>query len=168
MSGDLKTLIQSTYLGGSGNDQAQSIVESGGSVYVAGDTQSNPFPGTANGAQPAYGGGGDAFVALLSGDLKTLVQSTYLGGSGIEYGQSIAVSGGNVYLAGYTNSTTFPGTTGGAQQFYGGTGDAFVALLSGDLKTLVQSTYLGGSQFDFLFPGRIRRECLRGREDQFE
>ena len=85
-------------------------------------------------------------MSLLSADLKQLVQSTYLGGNGSDMPYSMVVSGGNVYVAGYTYSTNFPGTSGGAQPaFGGGSADAFVSLLSADLKQLVQSTYLGGN-----------------------
>ena len=144
-------LIQSTYLGGTGSDYAYSLAVSGGNVYVAGQTNSSTdFPGTSGG--PAFGGGNnDGFVSLLSADLTTLVQSTYLGGSGSDVINAITVSGenGNVYVAGQTYSTDFPGTSVGAQpEFGGGNGDAFVSLLSADLTTLVQSTYLGGTGAD--------------------
>ena len=102
-------LIQSTYLGGSGDDYANAIAVSGGNVYLTGYTSSTDFPGTVGGAQPASGGGIDSFVTLLSGDLKTLIQSTYLGGSGDDYANALTVSGGNVYVTGYTSSTDFPG-----------------------------------------------------------
>jgi len=77
---------------------------------VAGSTISTDFPGTAGGAQSAYSGKGDAFVAILGSDLKTLKQSTYLGGSDDDYASAIAVSGSKVYVAGYTSSLNFPGT----------------------------------------------------------
>jgi hypothetical protein len=66
-------LIQSTYLGGEHGGNADSVVVSGGNVYVAGRTYSFNFPGTNGGAQPGYGGGGDAFVSLLCADLKSLI-----------------------------------------------------------------------------------------------
>jgi hypothetical protein len=56
---------------------------------------------------------------------------------------------GEVYVAGGTNSTNFPGTTGGAQASYGGgTTDAFVARLNSGLTQTLQSTYLGGNGND--------------------
>ena len=131
----LTQLVQSTYLGGSGHDEAWPIALSQGNVYVAGHTDSTNFPGTSRGAQPGYGGGEDAYVSLLSSDLTQLVQSTYLGGTGPDHASSIVVSGGNVYVAGRTESTNFPGTSGGAQPAFGeGVADAFVSLLSADLK----------------------------------
>ena len=147
LSGDLKQLIQSTYLGGNDFDWITSLSVSGGNIYVGGGTRSSNFPGTAEGAHPAYAGGYDGFVSLLSGDLKALIQSTYLGGLNDEI-SSLAVSGGDVYAAGTTWSGDFPITTGGYQQAFGGGSDGFVSLLSGNLKVLIQSTYLGGSGGD--------------------
>ena len=162
LSGDLKTIVQSTYLGGSGNETYLSFevasmalaVASNGDILVTGMTLSADFPGTTDGAQANYGGGGssiygDAFVARLSADLKTLKQSTYLGGGEGDFGAALAVaSNGDVLIAGMTQSTDFPGTLNGAQAALGGTNDAFVSRLTGDLKTVVQSTYLGGGNFD--------------------
>ena len=71
----------------------------------------------------------DAFVSLLSADLKQPVRSTYLGGTGSDVAYSMAVSGGNIYVAGWTGSSPFPGTSGGAQPTLGGNTDAFVSLL---------------------------------------
>ena len=149
LSPDLKTLIQSTYLGGNGWDGVVSIAVTDSNVYVAGGTSSTNFPGTAGGAQPSYGGGNqDGFVTLLSPDLKTLIQASYIGGNGWEYAY-VAVSGSNVYVSGHTSSTDLPGTAGGAQQSYGGgSQEVFVDLLSHDLKTLIQATYLGGNDDD--------------------
>ena len=122
LSADLKTLIQSTYLGGNSNDDAQFHGRFRGEcLCIAGNTESTNFPGTGGGAQPSSGGwNSDAFVALLSADLKTLIQSTYLGGNGDDYAYSMAVLGGNVYVAGHDQSTNFPGTSGGAQPSIGG------------------------------------------------
>lgn len=161
LSGDLKSLTQATYLGGSGDDSAGALaIGLSGQVYVTGETQSANFPGTSGGYQAACGDAGygtcswgDVFVAELSGDLKTLTQATYLGGTYAEYGHALAVgSSGQVYVAGLTYSTDFPGTTGGYQATSAGPGTpistAFVAEFSGDLKTLIQATYLGGSHED--------------------
>jgi hypothetical protein len=145
-------LLQATYLGGSGEDVGYSLAvhPASGDVYVAGYTTSTDFPGTAGGAQPANPGGYDAFVARLNASLTTLTQATYLGGSGPDIGFDLAIhpTSGDVYVTGYTNSTNFPGTTGGAQAANGGGNDAFVARLNASLTTLTQATYLGGSGND--------------------
>jgi cell division protein FtsI/penicillin-binding protein 2 len=89
-------------------------------------------------------------VARLNKDLTQILQSTYLGGSGADGATTLAIhpKTGEVYVAGYTNSTDFPNTTGGAQKDYEGKNDAFVARLNPDLTQNLQSTYLGGSDDD--------------------
>ncbi|HHN93427.1 MAG TPA: hypothetical protein ENK17_01540, partial [Anaerolineae bacterium] len=77
-----------------------------------------------------------------------LIYSTYLGGSGNDYGEGIALdSAGNIYITGYTWSTDFP-TQNPYQGGSGGSADVFVSKLSADGGTLLYSTYLGGSGFD--------------------
>jgi len=146
-------MAYSTYLGGSGDDFATGIaVDSAGNVYVTGLTgspsNSKHFP-TKNPLQPYFGGGAyDAFVAELNPSGSALVYSTYLGGSGDEYGFGIAVdSAGNAYVTGYTTSTNFP-TMHPLQPANGGSYDAFVAKINPSGSALVYSTYLGGSDYD--------------------
>ena len=113
----LTSLVQSTYLGGSAEDGATSVVLDGaGNVYVAGSTRSIDFPGTnvpgtTGGAQRSLGGGEDGFVSKLDSGLTSLIQSTYLGGNDEDVATSIALDiFGNVYVAGYTLSLDFPWT----------------------------------------------------------
>jgi len=132
---DSAPLVYSTYLGGSGIDVGYGIaVDSSGNAYVGGYTNSTNFPTTTGAFQTTFGGGAsDAFVTKLNpGGSAPLVYSTYLGGSGEDVGQAIAVdSFRNSYVTGYTASSNFP-TTGGAFQttFGGGSYDAFVATLA--------------------------------------
>ena len=101
-------LVYSTYLGGRSEDVGGSIaVDSSGNAYVTGNAESTDFP-TANPLQATNHGGIDAFVAKLNAAGSALVYSTYLGGSGYDVGNGIAVdSSGNAYVAGYTESTDF-------------------------------------------------------------
>jgi hypothetical protein len=154
LNSNLTRILQSTYLGGSKSDEAYALVihPTTGEVYVAGWTFSTDFPSTSGGAQAIHGGGDfDAFVARLSADLRTLHQSTYLGGSGDDYAPALAIhpTTGEVYVAGITRSTDFPKTTGGAQASYRGYHDAFVARLNKELTQILQSTYLAGSKSDY-------------------
>ena len=141
-------LIYSTYLGGSGYDIGQGIaVDAAGNAYVMGWTLSTDFP-TANPLQRNSGGGSDAFVAKLNPAGSALVYSTYLGGSGDDFGSGIAVdAAGNAYVTGETSSPDFP-TANPVQPSPGGNWDAFVAKLNPAGSALVYSTYLGGSQGD--------------------
>ncbi|HZT60121.1 MAG TPA: SBBP repeat-containing protein, partial [Pyrinomonadaceae bacterium] len=94
------TLIYSTYLGGSSEDDGNGIaLDSSGNAYVAGDTASTNFPVTANAFQKTSGGGGlDAFVTKLNANGSALTYSTYLGGSNLELANDIAVdSSGDAY-----------------------------------------------------------------------
>jgi len=145
-------LVYSTYLGGSGDDYGYGIaVDSAGSAYVTGDTNSPNFP-TASALQATYGGGmHDAFVAKLNVAGSALVYSTYLGGGSSDYGSAIAVdASGNAYVTGYTASTGFP-TESPLQPTGGGNYDVFVAKLNAAGSALVYSTYLGGSLEDYAY-----------------
>ena len=149
---DLTRILQSTYLGGSYEDRATALAvnPTTGDVYVAGNTLSPDFPKATGWAQGNNNGGLDAFVARLNSSLTQLLQSTYLGGSSWDEALAIAINPktGDVYVAGRTSSTNFPGTTGGAQASNNGGSDAFVAKLNSNLTRILQSTYLGGGDDD--------------------
>jgi hypothetical protein len=152
LNSSLTQILQATYLGGSGEDRANALaISSTGDVYVAGETASDNFPGTSGGAQAGYGGGlSDAFVARLNSSLTQILQATYLGGGGRDYATALAISStGDVYVAGYTISVDFPNTSGGAQASNRGSLDAFVARLNSSLTQILQATYLGGSRDDY-------------------
>jgi hypothetical protein len=151
---DLTKILQSTYLGEVGSDFASALAihPITGEVYVAGLTGSRNFPGTAGGAQSSYGGNGDAFVARLNSNLTKILQSTYLGGRDNDFALDLVIhpTTGDVYVAGFTNSTDFPNTTGGAQANKRGIVNGFVARLNRDLTRILQATYLGGSDYDWV------------------
>jgi hypothetical protein len=162
LNADGSALVYSTYLGGSGDaDYGLGIaVDRKGSAYITGITNSTDFP-TMHPLQPTFGGGGlDAFVTKLNEDGTALVYSTYLGGSGTEFGEGIAVDReGNAYITGSTESTNFPGaSTSTIQPTFGGVRDAFVSKLNKDGTALVYSTYLGGSGGDLGLGIAVDRE----------
>lgn len=78
------------------------------------------------------------------------LQSTYLGSSGEDAASALGIRSttGDVYVAGWTTSTSFPGTAGGAQSTKSGGRDAFVARLNSGLTALLQATFFGGSGDD--------------------
>ena len=140
------SLIYSTYLGGSDTDEGHDIaVDGNGSAYVVGSITSTDFP-TVNWYQTNQDEF-DGFVTKLSVDGNSLIYSTYLGGSYIDYARAVAVdTSGAAYVTGMTVSADFP-TEGGYQTDQGST-DAFVTKLSAAGNSLVYGTYLGGSSSD--------------------
>lgn len=144
-------LVYSSYLGGSGRDEALGIaVGKDGSAYVTGSTESIDFPVSASGLQKAMGHSHQSvFVTKLNPSGNAIEYSTYLGGSQRNAGTAIAVGeDGEAYVTGSTYSTDFPVTTGTLQSHNAGGMDAFIAKLSADGSHLLYSTYLGGSGED--------------------
>jgi photosystem II stability/assembly factor-like uncharacterized protein len=98
----------------------------------------------------AYTNGGslndyEAFVTKLNASGSGLIYSTYLGGSGDDFGQGIAVdSAGNAIVVGQTTSSSFP-TLNAFQSALSGSNEAFVTKFNSTGNALVYSTYLGGS-----------------------
>jgi uncharacterized protein (TIGR03437 family) len=156
-------LVYSTYLGGSGGmsgDYASAIaVDAAGNTYVAGSASSPNFPLTQGANQTKYHtgqvqGGFTTFVTKLNSTGSAPIYSTYLGGSGGDWANGLALDGsGNAYITGETYSTDFPVTAGAyettdrAAANYTYTG--FVSKLNPTGSALVYSTYLGGSGYKF-------------------
>lgn len=150
----LVKLDYSTYLGGSEDDFGQDIaVDRNGNVYITGYTNSLNFP-VKNPCQENYGGGlnwkteSDVFITKLSADGSSYVYSTYLGGSNMDEGKSIAVDDkGCAYITGSTKSKDFP-LKKPFQRTFAGDRDLFITKLSADGSTILYSTYLGGANYE--------------------
>ncbi len=152
---ELTEILSATYLGGSGDDEIRDLF-AGSGVYVVGNTTSTDFPWVTPGDhyQNSLAGGIDAFVSRMSLWLDVISDSTYIGGSGNEYVHTMASTPGNtsgfVYLAGTTDSTDFPGVTGGLSAI---PNDGFIVRIQ---KTLAddagyQATYIGGNLEDIVW-----------------
>jgi hypothetical protein len=148
-------LVYSTYLGGSGGDRGTGIVvDSGGNAYVTGSTRSIDFPVTASAFQSQNFSVSDnaVFVTKLNAAGTALIYSTYLGGTGSNYGVAIAVdSTGNAYVTGSTYSLDFPVTCGAFQTTRNSTAQystptSFVTKLNAAGDSLTYSTYLGAKE----------------------
>ena len=142
------SIIYSTLLGGRGNDFAAGIrVDAGGNAVVAGFTDSTNLAAR-NALQSQAGGNGDAFVGSLNSLGNTWNYVSYLGGSGADQANAIALdASGNAYITGTTSSSNFPTTTGSLQPLSNGSYDVFVVKISpGGAR--VYSTLYGGADSD--------------------
>jgi hypothetical protein len=147
-------LVYAGYLGGSGWDQGRSIsIDVSGAAYITGVTESDEssFP-VKGGPDLTYNGGiEDAFVAKVKPDGSDLVFAGYIGGSGMDVSNGIAVdSDGAAYITGGTASdqASFPVTGGPDLTYNGGYGDAFVVKVKPDGSGLAYAGYVGGSGSD--------------------
>ena len=144
-------LVYSTYLGGSGGDSASGIaIDGSGNAYLTGYTLSSDFPVTAGVFQAGIKGTQNAFLSEMASGGSSLVYSTYLGGSGNDSATSIAIdASGAAYVTGWTASSDFPLTSGALQTTLNTTQtNGFVSEIAPGGKSLVYSTYLGGSVSD--------------------
>lgn len=138
-------LIYSTYLGGTMMEWAEEVaVDDSGQAYVTGWSESDDFP-VHNAYQETFSGGQcDAFVTKFNATGSDLVYSTYLGGSGWDFGEGIDTdSAGYAYITGHTGSNDFP-IKQAFQSTFGGGNDAFVVKLW-PWGNLWYSTFLGGA-----------------------
>jgi hypothetical protein len=148
---DGSDLIYSTFLGGFNIEYGDSVaVDGAGNATVGGSTFSADFPTTPGAFQTVRGGWVDAFVARLNAAGSDLLFSTYLGGTGWDYGEALVLdAGGNVIITGSADSPDFPITPGAFDNsFSGGDDDAFVTHLNAAGDALLYSTFLGGSDSD--------------------
>jgi len=161
-------LVGSTYIGGSLDDginndvlryfyaddfRGDVIADDSLNIYVASASYSNDFPYTANAYQKQLKGWQDGVLMKFNPDLSQLIWSTYLGGDdndaifSVDLGQD-----SNIYVSGTTNSYTFPTSPNAYKStFNGGLTDGFAAVISKDGSKIVNATYIGTSEKDFVY-----------------
>ena len=150
---DPSLVVYAGYIGGDGIDGASDVaVDPEGNAYVTGFTSSShmSFP-VAAGPDTTFNADQDVFVAKVNAAGTALIYAGYIGGSGSETGNGIAVDAdGNAYVTGSTESTasSFPVTVGPDLTFNGGATDAFVAKVNAAGTALVYAGYIGGSAPD--------------------
>jgi hypothetical protein len=140
-------LLYSTFLGGSSEDDGKDIALDGsGNAYVVGYSYSIDYPTAGSEYDHFHNGNRDVVVSKLNASGTALSYSTFLGGSGSDWGEGIAVDQyGNAFITGYTFSTDFPTTPGAySNTRTGNSYDVIISCLSTDSPNLIFSTYLGG------------------------
>ena len=165
--------LYSSYIGGSDEDVGYGVaVDGSANAYVTGVTYSQDFPTTGNALQSTYAGAGDAFLTKVDTNMTgaaSLVYSSYLGGSGLDQGNGVAVdASGNAYVAGGTTSIasslgfTIPGAPYQSNcKLDSGVceGDAFVAKFCPERHAVASLLYLPRGQ-----SGGLRLRHRRGLE----
>src|SRR4029077_2908915 len=88
-----------------------------------------------------------AFVTKLS-STGAILFSTYLGGSGVDLGNAIAVDSTGVYITGTTTSNNFPTHNLFKPFNFSGSFDVFITKMTLAGDALIYSTYLGGNDIE--------------------
>lgn len=146
MNATATTLIYCTYYGGSGNDTANGItVDDLGNAYVIGNTHSTDFPTTAGAFDTSFNGVYDGYVLKINPTGTGLVYSTFIGGTNEDRHFGIVLKGNyNIVIAGFSNSATYPTTTGAYDTSHNGDYDVVLTEIDAIGSSLVYSTYMGG------------------------
>ena len=145
-------LIWSTFLVGNSGEAAASIaVNPAGVCFVGGSTSSRDFP-IAGAFQPNLGGGLDGFIVKLAAN-GTIIQSSFLGGSGRDVVNEVKLGTGaklgrGLYLLGNTDSRNFPRKNATQNQYAGGSQDAFLTIVHALNFQQLLSTYIGTNDRD--------------------
>jgi hypothetical protein len=166
-SADFSSLEACTYFGGhdwgepfhggeheGGCDEGIDLIfDAQGNLVLVGTTHSKDFPITPGVIDTVFNDGEsqsyDAFVAVFTADLSSLLHSSYLGGRHLDKAYSVVLdANGDLVIAGGTHSIDFQVTPGAFDTGYSGEFEGFVIRLSPDLGTLHYGSYMGGGSFE--------------------
>ena len=129
---DGSDMIFSTFVGGVESDEGYSVViDTENYVYVSGATGSFDFPVTSGSFDVTFNYGTvDTFILKMNPRGSELTYSTYMGGTEVDRGLSIAIDSlKNVYVTGLTHSMDFPTTSGSFDESYNGNREIFLLKL---------------------------------------
>lgn len=134
--------------------RSEVILDGAGNIYIASSTRSTDFPVTAGVFQNTSGGGSqDGVLLKFNSNVSALAFASYLGGNADDAAYVLALDpANNIYVAGGTASTNFPGnhagTIGTASQ---GDIDGFLAVVTNNGSAIIRSTYLGTPGIDQVY-----------------
>ncbi len=152
-------LNYASYLGGSANDTAVSVViDNNNLVWFTGSTGSGDFPLTDNAPQASSTGFFDAYLVALDPartGLDSFIYGTLIGGSRSDEARGLALdANGRFWITGITFSEDFPVTAKAAQRTLAGGTDAFLVQIdpkrSGS-DALLYSSYVGGTGYEYVY-----------------
>lgn len=170
-------LVGSRLIGGSGDDgvnitearspsslqqnygddgRTEVILDGAGNIYVASCTRSTNFPVTPGAFQTTPGGTPgqqDGVVLKFTPNLSAVSFASYLGGNRNDAAYVLAIGpGGDIYVAGGTESTNLPGnTTGTIGPNFHGIIDGFVSIISNNGSAIIRTTYIGTAGIDQVY-----------------
>jgi len=155
----LSANLGATYIGGPDSNEypaSLAIHPLSGEIIVAGYTTSvnagTPFPGLAGAPQPSNAGGIDTAIVRLNRELTSVLQATYLGGTGDDFTAAVAIhpQSGEIWVSGYSSSTAFatPAASDAMQPTGDVTNDLFIARYRADLKARLGASFLGAASAD--------------------
>lgn len=151
LAADGTELVYSTYLGGEGLDNLWGLaVDASGSAVAAGVTWSTNYPTTTNAWRRTLNGKADLTITQL-GPKGEMLFSSYFGGSGIDNGSKLHFDeAGRLFIAANTDSDDYPTTEDAHDKTFNGGKDVVLTVLDLKSRTILYSTYLGGSRDDYL------------------
>lgn len=141
------TLGWATYYGGLNTDSGQSVdLDASGNVYLCGIAASTAGIATTTPGihqSSLSGPGQDAFLAKFT-PAGVRTWATYFGGPSSDQAFSVSTFGSDVFIGGYTSSTSNIATAGTHQTVMQGSRDLLVAKFSGANGSRTWATYYGG------------------------
>ncbi|HSR52053.1 MAG TPA: hypothetical protein VLV83_14575 [Acidobacteriota bacterium] len=165
-------IVFSTLLGGSGLDRPYDVHFGTPSaetfpITIVGETRSPDFP-LESPFDSVIEGRSDAFILRFDVEERAVLYSTFIGGDAVDIARAVEVDAfGVTMLAGETDSQDFTLLDGVQSEIRGGL-DLFVMRLNTATNALVFSTFLGGSEDDFLNAAKLdasNRIYLAGHTD---
>jgi hypothetical protein len=144
-----RTLLYSTFLGGTGADEANGVaVDAERRAIVVGSTQSQDFPFDAGYRAP---GRRDGFAVRLSTTGNALLHAVPLGGASADEALGVTLDAhGAAWVVGRTRSADLPLTRDALQKRLAGAADGFLVRLAGDDGRLLYASFVGGEGDDHL------------------
>lgn len=135
--------------------RSEVILDAGGNIYIGSQTFSSDFPVTSGVLQGTLKGQQDGVVLKLTPDCQHILWSTYLGGSKNDGAFVLAINPltGNLYVAGGTESTDFPGPSIGVIQpnYQGDIADGYIAEILPTGTAIIRRTFLGTNKIDLIY-----------------